>query len=196
MLMGLLLGTMACSAKFFGTSQPVMMLCWRRGRLAWWRGGDVLQVQDVMVVVISSLIIVPYSIIMFLFRGGTCDSNVRTKTELVTVELEIGQLSLARSFVHSFVHHSCVCAVAVDPNTYLMCPSYGKLVGWLFWFLWCGGCSLPTLAYGLHFDIKAGRRAVMHSWLMPVVCLFCVWLPEQPRSRYGPIQIRHHHRCE
>jgi hypothetical protein len=100
---------------------------------------------------------------MFLFRGGTCDSNVRTKTELVAVELEIGQLSLARSFVHSFVHHSCVCAVAVDLNTYLMCPSYGKLVGWLFWFLWCGGCSLLTLAYGLQFDIKAGRRAVMHS---------------------------------
>ena len=51
-----------------------------------------MQVQDVMVVVISSLIIVPYSIIiMFLFRGGTCDSNVRTKTELVAVELHIGE---------------------------------------------------------------------------------------------------------
>ena len=61
-----------------------------------------------MVVVISSLIIVPYSIIMFLFRGGTCDSNVRTKTELVAVELEIGQLSLARSFIHSFTIRVCV----------------------------------------------------------------------------------------
>ena len=53
--------------------------------------GDALQVQDVMVVVISSLIIVPYSIvIMFLFRSGTCNSSVRTKTELVAVELNFG----------------------------------------------------------------------------------------------------------
>ena len=75
-----------------------------------------------MVVVISSLIIVPYSIIiMFLFRGGTCDSNVRTKTELVAVELEIGQLSLARSlarsFIHSFTIRMCVRLQSISTPT-------------------------------------------------------------------------------
>ena len=116
-----------------------------------------LQVQDVIVIVISSLIIVPYSvIIMFLFRGGTCDTNVRTKTELVAVELHIGESPLA---VGRSLSITCTCDCAVDPNAYLMCPSYGKVMGWLFWFIWCGGCSLLTLAYGLQFDIKASLLA-------------------------------------
>ncbi len=101
--MGLLLGTMACGAIFYGTKQPVSGVMSSRWHCAgcWWRG--VVQVHDVMVVFISSLIIVPYSIIiMFLFRGGTCDSDVRTKTELVAVELNIGQSASRLTRVEMF----------------------------------------------------------------------------------------------
>jgi hypothetical protein len=169
-LMGLLHGTMACSSEFFGTSQPVMMLCWRRGRSR--GGGDVLQVQDVMVVVISSLIIVPYSIIiMFLFRGGTCDSNVRTKTELVAVELEIGQLSLARSLVRSFIRSPFVCVCGCSRSQHLLDVSQLRQA--------CGLAVLVPLVRGLFAadtGVRAairhqGRPACSHAQLIDACCL-------------------------
>jgi len=114
-----------------------------------------LQVQDVMVVVISSLIIVPYSIIMFLFRGGTCDSNVRTKTELVAVELEIGQLSLARSLVRSFIRSPFVCVCGCSRSQHLLDVSQLRQA--------CGLAVLVPLVRGLFAADTGARAAIRHQ---------------------------------
>ena len=113
-VLAFVLGTMTINAAFFGTNKIFA---------------------DLLVIIISSLAVVPATLIlMFLFRGGSCDSRVKTKEEIARENLGLGVERVG-----------CV-------------ARSGYKIAWGLWSVWCMGCVLLSLVYGLQFDLKNDDR--------------------------------------
>merc|ERR1711939_1215658 len=70
-------------------------------------------------------------LLLYLFRGGTCRNKPMSKQETARLMLDMPSLS-----------------------PYLRCSVRGPQLAWALWVLWCGGCFVVSLAYGLQFDLK------------------------------------------
>jgi hypothetical protein len=120
-VLALLLGTMAINAAFYGATQRSVAA-------------------DIVVVLISSLAALPSTtLLLVLFRGGSCSSRVLSKSEVMRKLLKLPS-------VPGSSDSGC-------------CPHQGKRLAWAFWTLWCLGCALLSLVYGLQFDLREAEAS-------------------------------------
>jgi len=113
-VLALILGTLAIGAAFFGSQKIVA---------------------DLVVIIISSIATLPATLLLlFLWRGGSCDSSVMSKEEVAKRKLGL-----------PIERRGCL-------------GDRGVVVAWVFWGFWCTGCILLALVYGLQFDLENDDR--------------------------------------
>jgi REJ domain/GPCR proteolysis site, GPS, motif len=105
-VLALVLGTMAITAIFYGTQESTGA--------------------EIVVAILSSLMVLPASILLVVLFRGSCNS------------------------IHSYGAQMD----AKDRNRWCTCSRRGKTIGWVFFTLWCLICVFLALIYGLKFDLR------------------------------------------
>lgn len=83
---------------------------------------------DIATAIVSSICVMICTVILLvLFRGGSCNSKPIPKEDIA------------------------------NPRPIGCCPKSGKYIAWCICALWCAGCIMLALVYGLQFDLQTER---------------------------------------